>query len=108
MNCLSILLAVSLHVGMVADYNEIHPHAKCQVENISIGAYYNSEKSISTYMSFELELPRTNIEIGMATGYDLAPVVPLIRIKKGKFFITPIYNPKGDSGLIFGFEQRIK
>lgn len=108
MNCLSILLAASLHTGMAADYNEVHPHVKCQVENISVGAYYNSEKSISTYMSFDLELPRMNIEVGMATGYDLALVVPLIRFKKGKFFITPIYNPKGDSGLILGFEQRIK
>ena len=39
-------------------------------------------------MSFELELPQIDIEVGMATGYELAPVVPLIRFKKGKFFIT--------------------
>ena len=108
MNCLSILLAVSLHTGIVGYYNEIHPHVKCQVENISFGTYYNSEKSISTYMSFDLELPKMNIEVGLATGYELAPVLPLVRFKKGKFFLTPIYNPKGDNGFIIGFEQKIK
>lgn len=108
MNCLSILLATSIHLGMAGDYNEIHPHIKCEVENVNIGTFYNSKKDISTYMSFELELPRMNIEIGMATGYELAPVVPLIRFKKGRYFLSPIYNPKGDSGVVIGFEYKIK
>ena len=93
---------------MAGDYNELHPHVKCEVENMSFGTYYNSEKSISTYMSFDLELPRMNIEVGLTTGYELAPVVPLVRFKKGRYFLTPIYNPKGDSGFVIGFEYKIK
>ena len=49
-----------------------------------------------------------NIEVGLATGYELTPVMPLVRFKKGKFFLTPIYNPKGDNGFLIGFEQKIK
>ena len=108
MNCLSILLVTSIHIGMAGEYNEIHPHVKCQVENMNIGVYYNSEKETSTYMSFDLELPKMNIEIGLATGYKLAPVVPLIRFKKDNYFLSPIYNPNGDSGIVIGFEYKIK
>ena len=93
---------------MAGEYNEVHPHVKCEVENMSFGTYYNSEKSISNYMSFDLELPRMNIEVGLTTGYRLAPLVPLIRFKKDNYFLAPIYNPKGDNGIVIGFEIKLK
>ena len=33
MDCLSIALAVSLHLGLAGDYNALHPHVRCDVNN---------------------------------------------------------------------------
>ena len=30
MSCLSLLVALSLHVGLDGNYNNVHPHARCQ------------------------------------------------------------------------------
>ena len=43
MNCISILLTLSLHLGMSGDFNEINPHLRCEVANSNFGMYYNSE-----------------------------------------------------------------
>ena len=55
MNCISILLTLSLHLGMSGDFNEINPHIRCEVANSSFGMYYNSERNISFYMSQNLK-----------------------------------------------------
>lgn len=47
MDCLSIALAVSLHLGLAGDYNSLHPHARCDVNNTVAGVYLNSEKNLS-------------------------------------------------------------
>ena len=46
MNCLSLLLALSLHMGLEGDYNNIHPHVRCDINNTIAGAYYNSEENV--------------------------------------------------------------
>ena len=45
-----------MHVGLEADYNNIHPHARCTVDNSIAGVYYNSEDRISAYVGKEFEL----------------------------------------------------
>ena len=47
MTCISILLTLSLHLGMEHGFNEVNPHIRCDVANSSFGAYYNSEKDIN-------------------------------------------------------------
>ena len=59
--CLSILLAVSTHLGLDADYNSIHPHVRCTVDNWITGAYYNSEKNISYYVGKKISKNDTGI-----------------------------------------------
>ena len=124
MNCISILLTLSLHLGMSGDFNEINPHVRCDVANSSFGVYYNSEKDISFYMSQNVRLPKSEVEIGLATGYRDADVVPIIRWKKNNWFIAPMYGrtwyyteysdrptvwTKGekDAGILIGYEIKI-
>ena len=124
MNCISILLTLSLHLGMSGDFNEINPHLRCEVANSSFGMYYNSEKNISFYMSQNLRLPKSEVEIGLATGYRDANVIPIMRWKKNNWFIAPMYGrtwyyteypdrptvwTKGekDYGVILGYEFKI-
>ena len=55
MNCLSLLVALSLHVGLENNYNNIHPHARCTIDSIISGAYYNSEERISYYVGKKIK-----------------------------------------------------
>ena len=124
MDCLSFLLTLSLHLGMQAGFNEVNPHIRCDVANSSFGMYYNSERNISFYMSQNLKIRESEIEIGLATGYRDANVIPLIRWKKNNWFIAPMYGRtwyyteypdrptvwfKGekDAGVIIGYEFKI-
>ena len=124
MDCLSFLLTLSLHLGMQAGFNEVNPHIRCEVANSSFGMYYNSERNISFYMSQNLKIRESEIEIGLATGYKDANVIPLIRWKKNNWFIAPMYGRtwyyteypdrptvwfKGekDAGVIIGYEFKI-
>ena len=123
MNCLSILLTLTLHLGMAGDFNGINPHVRCEIEERSFGMYYNSEKETSFYMSRDYKLRNSEIEIGLVTGYRDANVMPLIRWKKNDWFIAPIYATrwyytkypdhttwfKGekDTGVLIGYEFKI-
>ena len=124
MNCISILLTLSLHLGMQAGFNEINPHIRCEVANSSFGMYYNSEKNISFYMSQNLKIRESEVEIGLATGYRDANVIPIVRWKKNNWVIAPMYGRtwyyteytdrptvwfKGekDIGVIIGYEFKI-
>ena len=44
MDCLSIALAITMHIGLQGDYNQAHPHVRCDINNTVAGAFYNSEK----------------------------------------------------------------
>jgi len=39
LSCLSLLVALSMHVGLENEYNSIHPHARCTIDNTILGAY---------------------------------------------------------------------
>ena len=47
MSCIEILVAITLHLGLEGDYNNIHPHGRCNVDDWITGAYYNSEENVS-------------------------------------------------------------
>ena len=42
MNCLLVGLALSLHIGLENNYNQVHPYVMCEKNQIITGAYYNS------------------------------------------------------------------
>jgi len=108
MSCLGLFLAVSMHVGLEANYNNIHPHARCTVDNKIAGVYYNSEDRISTYVGREFELDEYwTLELGLVTGYKSEDVLPMIRYKAGGLFISPAYekhNGEENYGVVLGWE----
>jgi len=111
MSCLSLLVALSLHVGLEGNYNNFHPHARCQVDNKLYGVYYNSEETISAYGGLEFNAPfESTLEVGLVTGYSGAPVVPMARLTKDNWFVAPSYEvAPGDNnwGITFGYEFKI-
>ena len=108
MNCLGIFLALSMHVGLEADYNSVHPHARCTVDDNIAGVFYNSEHRISAYVGKEFELDEYwNIELGLVTGYKSNKILPMIRYKAGRLFVSPAYekhNGKENYGVVIGWE----
>ena len=100
--CLSLLLAVSTHLGLEGDYNNIHPHARCTVDNWITGAYYNSERTVSYYIGQQYG----NLEVGLVTGYSSYDVLPMIRYIKNGWFVAPAYE-KSDNryGITIGYER---
>ena len=97
-----------MHVGLEADYNNIHPHARCTEGNSIAGVYYNSENRISAYVGKEFELDEYwNIELGLVTGYKSNDILPMIRYKAGRLFVSPAYekhNGKENYGVVIGWE----
>ena len=98
MSCLSLMLAISMHVGLEGDYNNIHPHARCQQDALISGLYYNSEENVSAYVG----MTHNGWELGLVTGYTYSDVVPMIRYKKNNWFITPAYERNGTLGIVIG------
>ena len=100
MSCLSFMLAMSMHIGLEGDYNAIHPHARCQKDNLISGVFYNSEDRISTYVGLQYE----GFELGLVTGYTYDNIIPMMRYKKDKWFIAPAIEKNGNKGLVLGLE----
>ena len=105
MSCLSLMLAVSMHIGLEGDYNNVHPHARCTSNSSIAGVYYNSEDRISTYVGKEFELDEYwKLELGLVTGYKSEDILPMIRYKAGTFFISPAFEKGGNKGIVIGLE----
>ena len=104
MSCLSLLFAASLHIGLENKYNNYHPHARCQVDSLITGVYYNSEDRISSYVGLEHE----GWEIGLVTGYTSQDVLPMIRYKRNNWFIAPAWEVDGNMGVVVGLEFKLK
>ena len=108
MSCLGLFLALSMHIGLEGDYNNVHPHARCTVDNSIAGVYYNSEDRISAYVGKEFELDEYwKLELGLVTGYKSEDILPMIRYKAGTWFISPAYerhDNKENYGIVLGWE----
>ena len=102
--CIALSLAISMHLGLENDYNNIHPHARCSIDNTIAGVYYNSEDNISTYIGMKYD----NIELGIVTGYESNDVLPMIRYVNNGLFISPAYETNGNYGVVIGIELGFK
>ena len=102
--CLSILLAVSTHLGLDNNYNDVHPHVRCTIDNWITGAYYNSERNMSNYVGRKI----STFEIGLVTGYNSYDVLPMIRYINNGWFVAPAYEKSNNVGLTVGYEFTIK
>lgn len=107
--CLELFLAASIHMGLEGDYQNVHPHVRCEVEhsffNSTItGVYYNSESTVSTYIGQKFGA----VEVGIVTGYSSYSLLPFIRVKKGNWYIAPTYEKDGDNwGTLLGWETKL-
>ena len=108
MNCLNFLLALSLHIGLDNEYNSIHPHARCTIDDNILGAYYNSEYNVSSYIGKFFDYKDTTIEYGLVTGYSGSDIAPMIRLKKDNFFVAPAYEVTGNIGIVIGVEIKLQ
>tara|TARA_A100001011_G_scaffold399961_1_gene511361 strand:+ start:1599 stop:1937 length:339 start_codon:yes stop_codon:yes gene_type:complete len=109
--CLSLALAISMHFNLIGDYNSVHPHARCTLDNNIFGAYYNSESKTSLYVGRVLENVdrKWNMEYGLTTGYSGNEIVPMWRFVNDGFFVAPAYEYDTDRvGVTFGYEFKIK
>ena len=104
MSCLSLLFALSLHVGLEGKYNNYHPHTRCQKNTLISGVYYNSEDRITTYIG----MTHNGLELGLVTGYKSEAILPMIRYKKNNWFIAPGYEVDGTYGVVMGLEFKLK
>ena len=110
MSCLSLLVAMSLHVGLAGDYNGIHPHARCTIDNTIAGVYYNSESNIGVYIGQKFEMPfDSELEVGLVTGYTGEKVVPMMRITRNNWYFAPSYEvePNNNWGVTIGYEFKL-
>tara|TARA_R110002096_G_scaffold433346_1_gene651880 strand:- start:128 stop:451 length:324 start_codon:yes stop_codon:yes gene_type:complete len=106
MSCLSLLLAASVHVGLEKNYNAVHPHARCTINQTIAGVYFNSESKVSAYIGQKFGA----LEVGLVTGYSKT-IVPMIRLVKNGWFITPAYEvkqSKNNWGFTFGYELPLR
>ena len=107
---LSFALAASLHI-LPGDWNELHPSVRLEHEGWSLGAFYNSERRVSFVAGREFQNGPLWAELGVATGYSAAPVVPFIRAgvqrENVRFFVAPAATVKRDVGLVFGVELKL-
>ena len=120
---MSILSACSLAVAMsthlfAGEYTEVHPSARCEIGRaagfpIQAGAFLNSEGNLSITAGTTLTFgPRDQLwlEVGAATGYSFAPVVPFARAgweySPGRsLWVLPTLKPDGESlGFVVGIE----
>jgi len=105
-------LALSLHMGLEGDYNEIHPHIRYNEQNYIAGAYYNSIENLSFYAGKRWEFGNVGAELAAVTGYDLKyPVAPYARLTYDmgnvRVFASPAGeydNGKHNGGLVVGVE----
>ena len=115
-SCLSLFLALTMHLGLEANYNNIHPHARCTIDNVITGAYYNSEENVSYYVGtiipkvdYNNERNYWNLELGLVAGYSGAKVAPMIRYINDGWFVAPSYETThgGNIGVTIGYEIKL-
>ena len=96
-------LALSLHLGLEGDYNEIHPHVRYTNEGTIAGAYYNSVENVSAYVGYRWEYNDFGLEAAGVTGYPEADIVPYVRGTYKDFFVAPAME-RGNAGAVIGYE----
>lgn len=109
-------LALSTHLGLNNDYNEIHPHLRIENDFWIGGAYYNSDSAVSIYGGTRIEpnilgiegYENFGLELGLTTGYDdLGKIIPFGRgtytlNENSTLYLAPAAERNADESLNFG------
>ncbi len=105
-------IALSFHLGLENNYNNLHPHIRLQNDDFITGAYYNSEDALSAYAGIELGHGKWNHEFGVVSGYSGSEILPFVRstyeLNDNVIgYITPGFE-NDNVGVVLGIELRIK
>ena len=100
--------AISMHFAIGDGWNERHPCARYVADDFTIGAYLNSEDSLSVYISHIFVRDSWFLETGLVTGYSGADILPMVRAgyeitDNVLIFASPAYAD-GKTGLVVGVE----
>lgn len=106
---ITLALAISHHIGLAGEYNEIHPSVRFTHDHFIAGAYLNSENIISPYIGARYEWNGAWIEGGIVGGYPYADVVPYARVgyditDSMAIFAAPAYEMPDTVGAVIGVE----
>lgn len=105
-------IAISAHMGLSGDYNEVHPYVRYEHDNSFIsGVYLNSIGNVSLYTGKRFEYKDFGFEATIVTGYDNL-FIPLIRgtyniSDNTLIFVSPSAESRGnlvETGFVIGFE----
>ena len=107
------LAFAATHHAMPGDFNERHLEARLSFENGAFAtAYHNSEDELSLGVGYRVEHTLSqgvNLfgEAALVTGYDYAPVLPMLRggieIKdRFEIWIAPTADTEGNLGELYG------
>jgi hypothetical protein len=100
---IELALGLSLHLGLLDSYNEVHPHIRYIENGYMAGAYYNSVENVSAYVGYRWEYEDFGLESAIVTGYPEADIVPFVRGTYKDFFVAPAME-RGTVGAVIGYE----
>lgn len=107
---LELCFAATMHFGIGQGWQDMHPCARYVGDYLTVGAYLNSENTLSTYVSHEFKYDKFGLELGAVTGYSGAVVAPMamVRYEIGDgvdLIAMPAYGgPEQNFGLVLGVE----
>lgn len=105
-------IAISAHLGLSGDYNEVHPHIRYDHDSSFIsGVYLNSLSNVSLYAGKRYEYNDFGVEATIVTGY-IHLFVPQVRgtyntSDNTLIFVSPsteIWKGETSTGFVIGFE----
>ena len=105
-------LLLTSHLGLSGSYNGFNPYVGVALtDSLSVGAYYNSESTLSTFVSTEITLSESSsIEAGLVTGYSDTPLQPMVKFNYKRFYVAPVSETLTPSiknvGLAVGIDWR--
>ena len=97
-------------MGLVDEYNEVHPHIRYEQDKFAVGAYYNSMNTVSFYGSKVWSIGEDfSVEGGLVSGYEAleVPVIPFVRVNYDlsdnlRIFAAPVGEKFPDEPVRFG------
>lgn len=99
------IIALSLHLGMGDDYNSIHPRIQWNNDGTLVGAYLNSHSELSAFVGHRWESGDWGVEVGLVTGYNIAPVVPFVKYNWKNIWLAPAIHEE-NLGAVIGIEWK--
>jgi len=109
-----IALALSLHVNMSGEFNELHPHVRYDDGQTIVGAYLNSQDRISPYVGLKVPTGPVTHELGLVANYEQAPVLPLYRAVASigrlplRVFVAPTLSSDREPAFVLGAEWAVR